>query len=120
MPTWLLFLFLMRLVANPPILGFSPARRGRDGTVKDTYNNIRQTGEFVVATVSQDLVYRMNVAAGEYDSTIDEFTKSSLTKQNSTSISPFLVKESAFQMECKLFALIPLGNQQWIWKFNTR
>ena len=29
--------------ANPPIVAFSPSRRGRDATLKDTYNNLIET-----------------------------------------------------------------------------
>lgn len=37
--------------ANPPIIGFSPSRRGRDGSLKDTYLNLVESKECVVQAV---------------------------------------------------------------------
>jgi len=64
---------------NPPVLGFSPSRRGRDGSFKDTYNNLIETRECVVQTVPYKIVEQVNLASSEYPSDIDEFVKSGLT-----------------------------------------
>ena len=54
--------------ANPPVLCFCPSvREAKDGlrATKDTLENIRATGEFVVNIVSEELVEPMNRSAPE-------------------------------------------------------
>lgn len=97
--------------SNPPVIGFSSARRGRDGTTKDTYRNLSENKECVVQIVTFPIVEQMNVASTEYPAGTDEFVKSGLTKLSSHIVKPFRVLESPFQMECKLIQLIHLGGK---------
>ncbi|MDP4952270.1 MAG: flavin reductase, partial [Flavobacteriales bacterium] len=46
------FSFFNVFSANPPILIFSPARRGRDNTTKHTYENVLKVPEVVINVVS--------------------------------------------------------------------
>ncbi len=71
----------------PPILSISLQPRSDGVTLKDTFVNIRDTGEFVVnvATIAQaDAVHR---SAFEFDSGVDEFEALGLTKAPSETIS---------------------------------
>lgn len=95
--------------ANPPVVAFSPARKGRDGKLKDTYYNLLETKECVIQMVNYSIVEQMSVASAEYPSSVDEFVKSGLTKISSHIVKPFRVLESPFQMECKLLQLIHFG-----------
>lgn len=97
--------------SNPPVIGFSMARRGRDGSLKDTYRNIMETGECVVQSVSHKMVEQVSLASTEYATGVDEFLKSGLTPVPSEIVKPSRVKESLFQMECKLMQMIPLGDK---------
>ncbi len=54
------FSFFNVFGANPPILIFSPARRGRDNTVKHTYNNAKAIGEVVINVVNYDIVQQVS------------------------------------------------------------
>ena len=103
------FSFFNAFSANPPIVAFSPARRGRDGTLKDTYNNIMKTKECVIQSVNYDIVEQISLASTEYETGIDEFIKSGLTPIDSVIVKAKRVKESPFQMECKLVDMIHLG-----------
>lgn len=103
------FSFFNVFSSNPPIVGFSAARRGRDGTLKDTYLNIVETGECVIQAVTFDIVEQVSLASTEYDSSVNEFVKSGLTPLESVIVKPPRVKESPFQMECKLVQMINLG-----------
>ena len=103
------FSFFNAFGANPPTLVFSPARRGRDASLKDTYRNIEKTKECTVAAVSFDMVEQISLASSEYDSNVDEFVKSGLTKVNSKIIKSFGVKEAPLWMECKVNQIINLG-----------
>jgi flavin reductase (DIM6/NTAB) family NADH-FMN oxidoreductase RutF len=97
--------------ANPPMVAFSPARRGSNGTLKDTYNNLIETGECVIQSVTFDIVSQVSIASGEYPSDVDEFLKSGLTPIDSDIVKPKRVKESPFQMECILKQMINLGDK---------
>ncbi|MGH8016051.1 MAG: flavin reductase family protein, partial [Candidatus Zixiibacteriota bacterium] len=46
------FSFFNAFGSNPPIIAFGPNRRGRNGTQKDTYNNLIATKECVVQCVT--------------------------------------------------------------------
>lgn len=96
--------------ANPPVIGFSPSRRGRDGSFKDTYLNIVETKECVVQAVTYSMVEQVSLASTEYEKGIDEFVKSGLTPIDSDFVKPKRVKESPFQMECKLLDMMSYGN----------
>ncbi len=73
------FSFFTAVSANPPVICFSPMVRGTDGKTKDTLNNIRATGEFVVNLVSEDLGERMNLTSPEFPPEVDEFDRAGLT-----------------------------------------
>lgn len=103
------FSFFNTFGANPPIVAFSPARRGRDGSVKDTYTNLVATGECVVQAVTYPMVQQISLASTEYPPEVDEFAKSGLTPEASDVVRPPRVKESPFQMECRLQQMIELG-----------
>lgn len=104
------FSFFNAFSANPPIVVFSPARRGRDATLKDTYNNLLEHGECVIQAVTYSMVEQVNVASAEFPPSADEFIKSGLTPVPSEKVKPYRVKESPFQMECILKQMIPLGD----------
>jgi flavin reductase (DIM6/NTAB) family NADH-FMN oxidoreductase RutF len=105
------FSFFNAFGANPPIVAFSPARRGRDGTLKDTYNNLVKTGECVIQAVTHSMVEQINVASAEYPSDVDEFIKSGLTPIDSDLVKAKRVKESPFQMECLLREMKSFGDK---------
>jgi flavin reductase (DIM6/NTAB) family NADH-FMN oxidoreductase RutF len=95
--------------ANPPVVAFSPSRRGRDATLKDTYNNLTETKECVIQAVTHSMVEQISLASVEYSPDVDEFIKSGLTPIDSDLVKPKRVKESPFQMECKLLEMRSFG-----------
>jgi flavin reductase (DIM6/NTAB) family NADH-FMN oxidoreductase RutF len=105
------FSFFNVVSSNPPILVFSPARRGRDNTTKHTLENILKNKECVVNVVNYDLVHQSSLASTEYPEGVSEFEKSGLTPIPSEMIAPPRVKESPVQMECKVLDVIKLGDQ---------
>lgn len=105
------FSFFNAFGANPPTIAFSPARRGRDNTTKDTYQNLLDTGECVVHAVTFDIVEQMNLASSEFAADVDEFLKAGFTPLDSHMVKPKRVKESPFQMECKLVDMIEMGGK---------
>jgi len=103
------FSFFNAFGANPPIVAFSPSRRGRDATLKDTYNNLVATKECVIQAVTHSMVEQVSLASAEFPPEFDEFLKSGLTPINSDLVNPKRAKESPFQMECKLLEMRSFG-----------
>ena len=104
------FSFFNAFGANPPIVAFSPSRRGRDATLKDTYHNLIATKECVIQAVTYSMVEQISLASTEYPPEVDEFIKSGLTPIDSDLVKPKRVKESPFQMECVLEEMKSFGN----------
>lgn len=103
------FSFFNIFGANPPVIAFSPSRRGRDSSLKDTYLNLIETKECVLQAVTFDMVEQVSLASTEYEKGVDEFIKSGLTPIDSDLVKPKRVKESPFQMECKLLDMMSYG-----------
>lgn len=103
------FSFFNAFGANPPYVAFSPSIRGRDGTTKDTLNNLKKIKECVIQAVPFEMVEQVNLASTEYASDIDEFVKSGFTPLDSDLVKPKRVKESPFHMECLVEQIIALG-----------
>lgn len=105
------FSFFNCFGSNPPILIFSPARRGRDNTTKHTLHNAYATNEVVINVVSYNIVHQASLSSVEYPEGVDEFTKAGLTKLSSEIVKPFRVAESPVQFECKVQQIIETGTQ---------
>ena len=97
--------------ANPPIMIFSPARRGTNNTVKHTYVNVQEVPEVVVNVVTYDMVEQVSLASSEFPKNINEFEKAGLTQVKSQRVKPPRVAESPVAFECKVNQVIPLGQQ---------
>jgi flavin reductase (DIM6/NTAB) family NADH-FMN oxidoreductase RutF len=96
---------------NPTTLIFSPSRRGRDNTNKDTFENVKRVPEVVINVVTYDMVNQASLASTEYPGGVDEFVKAGFTKLPSELIRPFRVKESPVQFECRVRDIIETGNR---------
>ncbi len=103
------FSFFNVFSANPPVLVFSPARRGRDSTVKHTYENVKATGEVVINIVTYSMVEQVSLASCEYPRGVNEFVKAGLTEEKSQVVRPPRVAESPVSFECKVNQVIELG-----------
>jgi flavin reductase (DIM6/NTAB) family NADH-FMN oxidoreductase RutF len=105
------FSFFNVFSANPPIMIFSPARRGRDNTSKHTYENVLEVPEVVINIVNYNIVHQASLASCEYPQGVNEFVKSALTEEKSVIVKPPRVKESPVAFECKVNQVVPLGSQ---------
>jgi flavin reductase (DIM6/NTAB) family NADH-FMN oxidoreductase RutF len=102
------FSFFNAICGDPPTVCFSTAFREPR---KDTYVNIKATGEFVVNIVSEEIAEKMNLCSGEYPHGMDEFDVSGLTPLPSEVVRPPRVKESHVNMECKLMQVIDVSTR---------
>lgn len=105
------FSFFNVFSANPPILVFSPARSGRTGQSKDTYNNAKAIPEVVINVVNYNMVHQMSLASSPYAPGVDEFVKAGFTALASQKVAPFRVAEAPVQFECKVQQIIELGQE---------
>ena len=105
------FSFFNAFGANPPILIFSPALRGRDGATKNTLDNIKEIKECVVNIVDYKMVQQMSLASTEYPKGVNEFLKAGLTEEKSELVKPPRVKEAPVQMECIVRDVISTGEK---------
>lgn len=103
------FSFFNCFGANPPIVVFSPARRGRDNTTKHTYENVLEVPEVVINIVNYAMVQQMSLASTEYAKGVNEFVKAGLTPLASSLVKPPRVGEAPAAFECKVLQVIPTG-----------
>lgn len=105
------FSFFNCFGSNPPILVFSPSRRGRDNSTKHTYENILQVPEAVIHIVNYAMVQQVSLASTEYPKGVNEFVKAGFTQIPSLRVKPPRVKEAPVSFECRVRQVIPMGEQ---------
>ena len=97
--------------SNPPVVCFSTAVRSGPHPYKDTLENVRATGEFVVNIVSEEFAAQMNATSASVPPEVDEFELSGLTPLASDLVKPPRVAESKAQMECRLHQIVPVSDR---------
>ncbi|MDE6673766.1 MAG: flavin reductase family protein [Acetatifactor sp.] len=89
--------------SDPPMLSISvrPERY--------SYSMLKQTGEFVVNLVTENLVYATDYCGVKSGRDIDKFSELELTKMPATQVAAPLIGESPVNLECRVKQVIPLG-----------
>ena len=105
------FSFFNVVCSKPPMVVFCPLIRGTDGKTKDTLNNVRATGEFVVNIVTEELVTAMNLSSIEDVPELNEFEFAGLTAAPSLVVRPPRVAESPIHFECKVHQIVDISDQ---------
>ncbi len=82
----------------------------REGAMKDTSTNIRDTGEFVVNVVGEACAEKMVQSSADYPPQVSEFEAAGLTPLPSEVVKPARIAESPVHIECRLEQIIPLGH----------
>ncbi|MFX5521619.1 flavin reductase, partial [Acinetobacter baumannii] len=59
------FSFFNLFSSNPPIVVFSPSRKGRDNTLKHTLENIYEVPECVINIVDYNMVQQVSLSSCE-------------------------------------------------------
>ncbi len=103
------FSFFNLFSTDPPVVIFSPSRRGRDGTIKHTLQNLMEVPEVSISICDYDMVQQVSLASCEFEKGVDEFIKAGFTKLPSALIKPPMVKEAKVNMECKVTEIKSLG-----------
>ena len=100
------FSFFNAVCGDPPVVLFCPVWRD---PMKDTLANVRETREFVVNIVNEDIVEQMNVCSAEVPSNVDEFAMSGLTPIASDLVNAPRVAESPVSLECQLLQIVEIS-----------
>lgn len=85
---------------DPPmfVVGFS----SRPGRVKDTFRNLKETGECVINTVSENMIEAVNASSIDAPYGVSEWDISGLHEAPTTTVKPARVQESIFSVEGKV------------------
>jgi len=103
------FSFFNAFGANPPIVVFSPSRRGIDNTTKNTYDNVKEVPEVVINAVTYEMVQQVSDSSADFPKGVNEFEMVGFTMEPSDLVKPFRVRESPVQFECKVLQVIETG-----------
>jgi flavin reductase (DIM6/NTAB) family NADH-FMN oxidoreductase RutF len=90
--------------SEPPMVSISirPSRY--------SYEMIKNTKEFVINLVTEDLVKKADLCGVKSGKNIDKFKEVGLTAQKSLKVSAPLIKESPVNIECRVANILPLGS----------
>jgi flavin reductase (DIM6/NTAB) family NADH-FMN oxidoreductase RutF len=105
------FSYFTAASSEPPYVLFCPSLKVQGGEQKDTLRNVRQTGEFVVNLVTEELAEAMNVSSTDFPPEFDEFELAGLTPVPSSVVRPPRVGESPVHFECNAEQIIELGKE---------
>ncbi|WP_203340186.1 flavin reductase family protein [Planococcus beijingensis] len=110
------FSFFTVASRNPPMLCISigPGVGEREGTVKDTLENIRSQKQYVINIVNTELGNEMHESAKNFPSDVDEFEAAGVTAADSISVVPPRVGEAPISFELELDRIIELGSDHLI------
>ncbi len=99
------FSFFNGVSSDPPVISIAVATK-RDGSKKDTWRNIEETGEFVVNVVVPELMDAVIIGARELPHNVSELDLSGLKTAPSALVKPPRVVESPINLECRLLRIV--------------
>lgn len=103
------FSFFTPVCPKPPTLAFCPNIHTATGAPKDTYNNLRANGEFVVNFVTEALVEQMNISATELPPDVNEFERAGLTPAPGKTVRVPHVAETPAYFECRVREIVTIS-----------
>ncbi|MGP4015041.1 flavin reductase family protein [Saccharopolyspora sp. 5N708] len=102
---------------KPPRVSLTMQPRSDGKTLKDTFVNIRDTGQFVANMATFPQATHVHRSAIEYPSDVDEFDVLGLEAAPSEVVRPPRVREAPIALECEVFQIFSspdgLGNIVW-------
>ena len=104
------FSYFNGVCSKPPTIMFAPARRGWDGSEKDTLVNIRETKQFTINIVSESFAEKMVECSTDYNNEVDEFIISGLHPIPCEKINPPRLQEAKISYECELNQIVEIGD----------
>lgn len=102
------FSFFNAICDDPPAVAIG-VNCGTPGQTKDTAQNIRDTGEFVVNLVDEAIAEKMNLCGVDYSPAEDEFQLAGLTPEKGRRVSAPRIVESPISLECRRIVNVEIG-----------
>ena len=100
--------FFNAMSGDPPVVVFGIGGR-EPGDAKDTGNNIRRTGQFVVNLVDEATADAMNITAIDFPHGVDEIAEAGLHTLPSLHVAPPRIAESPVALECERMMTVEIG-----------
>ena len=101
------------LCTDPPVVGIGVTNRpDSDFVPKDTAQNIRRTGEFVINIVTEDLIQQMNITATDFPSEVNELEMAGLTTAPSAFVKVPRIAEAHAALECRELTTMEIGRSR--------
>lgn len=100
------FSFFNAVGGTPPTVMIAVGQR--KDTPKDTLRNVKETGEFVINIVDEDLAVAMNETSGEWAYDVNEFDRAGLITAPSIDVKPPRVANAPITLECKITQIVPV------------
>lgn len=98
------FSFVMPVSTNPPLVVFSAAPQ------RHTLANVRETGEFVLNVVPEQLLDRLWICSRPFPEGVNEIREAGLTERKSTIVKAPGIEESIGWVECQAEFEQPAGD----------
>ena len=113
------FSFFNVCCPSPPVMGFSCGPRGDNHDLeaivsKDTLQNIRDTGEFVINISTEGLFEPMVDSAQDLPATVSEFDALGIASLPCDLVGARRVALTPIAFECRLNNILPLGKNHWV------
>ena len=103
------FSFYNAVTTKPPLLAVSVGKR-KDGSLKDTARNVRETGEFVVNVVTEEFLEKMHLSGKDFPPETSEAEALGVELEPSLAVKPPRVKGVPASFECVVREIVPLGS----------
>jgi flavin reductase (DIM6/NTAB) family NADH-FMN oxidoreductase RutF len=98
---------------DPAIVGLSVGDRpGKEASPKDTARNIRNTREFVINIVTEDIAEAMNICAIDFPPGVDELEMAGLSTADSNLVSVPRIREAHGALECREYMTLEIGRSK--------
>jgi flavin reductase (DIM6/NTAB) family NADH-FMN oxidoreductase RutF len=101
------FSYFNAFSAVPPVVAIGPG--SRKGVNKDTLRNVRETGEFVVSVVTEDLADLCNATSAEFGPEVSEWDAFGIEGTDSVEVAPQRVAASPAAFECRVMQIVDLS-----------
>src|SRR6516165_10137414 len=105
------FSFFNVFAEDPPLIMFAVNKRP-DGRIKDTWTNIKRSGEFVVNLTDEPLARAMHETSGDFPPDIGEPDYLGLKLAPSSKIAAPRLGDAPFAMECKTWKTIEVNGDR--------
>jgi len=105
------FSYYLPITGEPPLVGVTFGRKERDGSMKDSYENLMAAGDFVINVCSAVFADHIESIAKEYPFGEDEASMHGFTLVDSVRVSSPSVAEAPAHLECVVHQTVPLQRE---------